>query len=227
MAASDTYELIYFPITGRAGQIRNMFKKAGVEFKDTHVAMGEDWKKMKESTPWGSVPYLLYNGEEITQTRAITRFVAKKLGYYPEDPVLASHCDAIHDAIEDCLVGVMKIKGENKEENAKLRGEALANKAEGIGALMVKLDAYIGKVGSVGEEGFAVGKTLTVSDFTIYSYFEFSICGFLDGITAENFINPYPNIKAIFDTQSPPSDAVLRLMKKSSLLSANTKANLS
>lgn len=44
-----TYVLSYFPIGGRALAARLMFKIAGVEFRDNHIA-GEEWAKAKENS---------------------------------------------------------------------------------------------------------------------------------------------------------------------------------
>ena len=42
------------------------------------------------------------------QSYAISRFVAVKLGYYPNDPLEAYECDQLMDGFEDVLSKVYK-----------------------------------------------------------------------------------------------------------------------
>jgi len=190
----DTYELIYFPLVGRAGQIRLMFENAKQEYTNTTVEF-KDWKnpETKPDTPWGSLPVLKYNGQEITQTRAITRFVAKKVGYYPADVILQAHCDAIHDALEDCLVKMMDVgKGKDNDEKIKMRQEAMKNGTKFM-PLLKKLEAFLVKVGGT----HAVGDEMSVADFTVASYINFFTGGYLDGITRDLLLADFPTLTKV------------------------------
>merc|ERR1719433_2453921 len=144
------YKLTYFPIDGRAGPIRLMFKVAKQRYKDEKIAFS-DWKDLKGSTTWGSMPYLEVDGELITQCRAIVRFVGKRLGFYPENDALAAHCDAIHDVMEDIQAAIMKIKGESKADTIELRQAEIA-KGDGLDGgkfmyLYKRLDTFIANKG--------------------------------------------------------------------------------
>ena len=50
-----------------------------IDFEDFRFGF-EDWPKHKPSTPFGSVPVLQWDGEELAQTMAIVKFVARKVG---------------------------------------------------------------------------------------------------------------------------------------------------
>ena len=53
--------------------------QGNIDFEDFRFGF-EEWPKHKPSTPFGSVPVLRWDGEELAQTMAIVKFVARKVG---------------------------------------------------------------------------------------------------------------------------------------------------
>ena len=59
----------------------------------------EDWVNLKAAMPGGTLPGLETQDGAIKAgaTRATSRFIALKYGYYPEDPMRAQECDMLVD----------------------------------------------------------------------------------------------------------------------------------
>ncbi|XP_014472025.1 PREDICTED: uncharacterized protein LOC106743046 [Dinoponera quadriceps] len=95
-----TYKLIYFNVTGLAEPIRYMFNYAGIEFEDFRFEI-EDWPKYKADMPMGHVPVLEIDGKKYDQSRAISRYLAKKCNLYSDDEIEALEIDAAIDSLED------------------------------------------------------------------------------------------------------------------------------
>ena len=72
-------KLTYFDLEGRGELIRLLLHAGNIDFEDFRFGFGE-WPKHKPNTPFGSVPVLHWDGEEMAQTMAIVRFVARKVG---------------------------------------------------------------------------------------------------------------------------------------------------
>ncbi|MBK8266630.1 MAG: glutathione S-transferase family protein [Nannocystis sp.] len=73
-----SYELVYFPVRGRAEPIRLLFAAADVPFTDTAVT---DWPALKPKTPLGKVPILIERGDDgeqvIPESMTILRHLAR------------------------------------------------------------------------------------------------------------------------------------------------------
>merc|ERR1712073_248498 len=74
-AKMPTVKLTYFDLEGRGELIRLLLHAGNIDFEDFRFGFGE-WAKHKPNTPFGSVPVLHWDGEEMAQTMAIVRFVA-------------------------------------------------------------------------------------------------------------------------------------------------------
>lgn len=69
-----------------------------VPFEDNRVRK-EDWPAMKEkvATPFGQLPYLEVDGQQIGQSAAFTRLLAKRFGLAGKDDIEQALVDAIVD----------------------------------------------------------------------------------------------------------------------------------
>merc|ERR1711936_915733 len=72
-------KLSYFDLEGRGELVRLLLHAGNIDFEDFRFGFA-DWPKHKPNTPFGSVPVLFWDGEEMAQTMAIVRFVARKVG---------------------------------------------------------------------------------------------------------------------------------------------------
>jgi glutathione S-transferase len=110
------YKLTYFDIDGgRAEPIRIAFHTAGINFEDDRISFlvfGE----MRSGTRFNSVPVLEVDGTLITQSNALSRYVGKMAGLYPEDDLQALYCDEVLGALEDINHYIVQTFGLQEEE---------------------------------------------------------------------------------------------------------------
>merc|ERR1712226_1597371 len=80
-------KLSYFDLEGRGELVRLLLHAGNIDFEDFRFGFA-DWPKIKPNTPFGSVPVLTWDGEEMAQTMAIVRFsmmVALDFLHAPEE----------------------------------------------------------------------------------------------------------------------------------------------
>lgn len=95
------YKLTYFDIDGgRAEPIRIALHAAGIAFEDHRISFDE-FSEMRSSARFTCVPVLEIDGDQITQSNAISRYVGKKADLYPADDLQALYCDEVLGALED------------------------------------------------------------------------------------------------------------------------------
>jgi glutathione S-transferase len=103
MSAID-YELVYFPIAGRAESIRLLFAIAGVEFKDTRIPF-EQWAEHKANAPLGQMPFLIETTSEgstrYPQSQSILRRLARRWGLYGTTEAEQTDVDIAADTTTD------------------------------------------------------------------------------------------------------------------------------
>jgi glutathione S-transferase len=71
-----SYKLIYFDIRGRGELIRLLFAQSGVPFEDCRIKH-EEWPEFKPLTPFGSLPIVEIDGETLTGSTIIARYLAE------------------------------------------------------------------------------------------------------------------------------------------------------
>lgn len=119
-----SYKLTYFSGRGFAEPTRMIFAQAGVEFEDVRMTR-ETWPALKETgkAPFGQLPILEVDGQVISQSATIMRFVAEQLGLSPSTSLGKAQANMIVDSIMgDAVPRLMKFhfeKDEVKKEEAK------------------------------------------------------------------------------------------------------------
>ncbi|VDM68576.1 unnamed protein product [Strongylus vulgaris] len=94
------YKLTYFDARGAAEVIRQIFALADQEFEDVRIPR-EDWPSHKSEMPFGQMPVLEIDGQQLAQSFAIARFLAKKFGLTPKCPFEEALVDSIMDQFKD------------------------------------------------------------------------------------------------------------------------------
>jgi len=94
-------KLVYFAAEGRGELTRILLNIGNIDFEDFRFGF-EDWPKHKPNTPFGSVPVLFWDGEELAQTMAIVKFVARKVGMAGKSDVEFAQADMVACQSEDC-----------------------------------------------------------------------------------------------------------------------------
>lgn len=156
-----SYKLTYFDFDGgRAEPIRIAFHAAGIDFEDNRISFPE-FGEMRQSTRFNSVPVLEIDGGEVTQSNALSRYVGKMAGLYPDDDLQALYCDEVLGALEDLSHYIVQTFG-LRDEELRLAREKLVD-----GWLPVYLQGLDELLARGGGEYFA-GNGLTVADLKMF-----------------------------------------------------------
>jgi len=174
----SSYKLTYFDFDGgRAEPIRIAFHAAGIDFEDNRLSFPE-FSEMRQSTRFNSVPVLEIDGAAVTQSNALSRYVGKMAGLYPEDELQALYCDEVMDALEDVLHYVVPTFGLQGDELRKAREELadgwLTIYLRGLGELLAR----------GGGEYFA-NNGLTVADLKAFVQTRWLRSGSLDHVPTD------------------------------------------
>ncbi|MCH8249303.1 MAG: glutathione S-transferase family protein [Proteobacteria bacterium] len=157
----SSYKLTYFDFDGgRAEPIRIAFHAAGIDFEDNRISFSE-FGEMRRSTRFNSVPVLEIDGAEVAQSNALSRYVGKMAGLYPDDDLQALYCDEVLGALEDISHYIVQTFGLEDEE-LRLAREKLVD-----GWLSVYLRGLDELLARGGGEYFA-DNGLTVADLKAF-----------------------------------------------------------
>lgn len=175
------YKLTYFNGPGRAEPLRYIFAYAGQEFEDARLK-GEDWPKIKPTTPFGKVPVLEIDGKPVSQSNAIARYLAKKFGLLGADEWTALKADEIVEAFNDYHAVSMKLMfGEENPTN-------LENLKKEKASYLSKFDQLV----SENKSGLLVGSEVTWADLTFAASLS-------SGPNYQETLKPYPALSALVE----------------------------
>ena len=168
-------KLIYFDFNGGRGHAARLALALGnVPFEDERVPLA-DWPAMKSSMPLQALPVLVVDGEMVTQSNAINRYVGQLSGLYPDDRMDALRCDEVMDGVEEIVTRIVATFG--------LRDEALRTAREALVGGPIPL--FLGWLQSLllarGGRYF-VADTLTVADLKVYVWVQSLVAGILDHV---------------------------------------------
>ena len=173
-----TLKLTYFDIHGgRAEVTRLALIIADVPFEDNRISF-QEFGETQSSMPFNAVPMLEVDGEALTQSSTISRYIGKLTDLYPEDPWQAAICDEVMDVIEDLdgqIFTMLPLTDEQKQSHR----EGLAT-----GALKItlnRLEEYLTKRG--GE--YLADNRLTVADLKVFEWVRLLQSGMLDHIPTD------------------------------------------
>lgn len=172
------YKLTYFDFDGgRAEPIRIAMHSAGIEFEDVRWSFPEFGEK-RQSLPFNAVPVLEINGQVVSQSLGISRYMGKMSGLYPEDPLQALYCDEVMGALEDLNHYVVQTFG--------LEGDALKLAREILveGRFTVFINGLAELLKRGGGQYFA-DQRLTIADIWMYVQIKSLQSGKLDHIPTD------------------------------------------
>jgi len=172
------YKLTYFDIDGgRAEHVRIAFHAGGVAFEDHRISF-DDFQACRAELRFTCVPVLEIDGEQVTQSDAIARYVARLAGLYPDNPLQALYCDEVLGAYEDLtnqLVRTMFLEGDAlREAREELVNGWLTTYLKGIDQLLTR----------GGGEYFADNR-LTIADLKAFVQTRSLSAGFLDHVPTD------------------------------------------
>lgn len=181
-------KLTYFDFPGgRAEPARLAMHLGGIAFEDYRFAPSE-FSEVRKTTPLGQVPTLHVNDVQITQSDAITRYVGKLAGLYPEDDLQALFCDEAMGALEDFNIKIGATFG--------LTGDELKNAREALvtGALPKYLRWLQHQLESHGG-AFLADNRLTIADLKAFVILRWLSSGNLDHIPGDLLETVAPSLR--------------------------------
>ena len=180
---APSVKLTYFNGRGRSEPARLLLAYGGIEYEDCRLPLAfedpSEWKVLKPQTPYGSLPLLEWDGCQVAQSMAITRFIAKEVGLAGRDNLEAAQADEVVNAIGDLFEAVGKAHfGTDEALKKKVMTETIPNG-------FAKLEA---RLCSRGGQYFA-GNALTWADVLAYN--------FCSGLPDKSCLDKCPKIKSL------------------------------
>ena len=172
------YKLTYFDFDGGRGEpIRIALHAAGIQFDDIRWSFpefGENRQKLR----FCAVPTLEIEDQSFTQSNALSRYIGKLGGLYPDDAMQALYCDEVLEALEDLNHYVVQTFGLTGDELKKARLQLV----DGRMTVFIKGLSELLKRG--GGRYFAANK-LTIADLKMFAQLKQLMSGNLEHIPTD------------------------------------------
>jgi len=167
-------KLVYFNVRGLAETSRMLFALANVDYEDfryplevvdmaTHQMVKEEFDRDKSDNKLlkslNKVPYLEVDGEIISQSKTIERYLANKFNMMGSSELEAAHIDSICESVRDFKDMYQKVRVAEDKEKAS---------SEWFTATLVEKLVLLENL--LGDNGFSVGSETTLSDVVLYSF---------------------------------------------------------
>lgn len=174
----STYKLTYFDFDGGRGEpIRIACHAAGLGLDDHRVSFDE-FRETRESLPFTALPVFEIDGEPVTQSNAISRYIGKMAGLYPDDARQALYCDEAMDAVEDLSHYIVPTFG--------LQGDELkAAREKLVDGWMTVFVRGMDKLLARGGGKYFADHRLTIADLKVFVQTRWLRSGTLDHVPAD------------------------------------------
>merc|ERR1711990_419180 len=119
-------KFVYFDAQAKGELARLLLAAGNIDYEDFRFGFA-DWPgQLKAKTPFGQVPVLYWDGEELAQSMAIARFVARKVGLAGKTDLEFCQADMIACHYEEVWTKLPKMKfAKTQEEREELLNEFL------------------------------------------------------------------------------------------------------
>uniref|UniRef100_A0A7S1IXQ5 Glutathione transferase n=1 Tax=Eutreptiella gymnastica TaxID=73025 RepID=A0A7S1IXQ5_9EUGL len=202
-------KLTYFDIEGAAEKVRLALVLSGTPFEDDRLSF-QDWGARKPETPYGQLPVMTVDGEEMAQSPAMLRWVGRTCGdgsLYPTDPQAQFEVEAMLALSDDlarawapCLyLSFSPWKyGHAEDISPEAKGEMIKSLrqkflAEEIPRFMGYFERQLEKTGA-----FFAGDKVTIADLQILPQLRYWHTNYVEHIPL-NCLAGYPNSMAWMD----------------------------
>jgi len=159
-------KLLYFGLEGRGELIRHLLNAANIDYEDARLSF-EEWPKFKSGTPFGQLPVLTWDGEEVAQSMAITRFVARKVGLGGRSDLEFAQADMVVEHMMDIWPPLNALRFASSQEERKKKVEPF---------LKEFLPDWLGKMENILKNrggGWFAGKGMTFADLSLMVLIDF------------------------------------------------------
>ena len=182
----ENIKLTYFKANGRVGLIRAMLCYKKVPFENIMFTM-EEWPSKKQNYEFHQLPELEVNGKKLTQTIAISLYLAKQLNLYPKDIYLQYHADSLLAIRDDFTFLYRKMSTPQKTE------EEIKTYKDRIILYLQKIEKRYEELGS---NKYYLGNEISVADF----FLGCMVSEFCYLVKDEDVLSKYsPGIKKLID----------------------------
>lgn len=190
------YELIYFDIPALGEPIRLLLALGNFDFTDRRITR-EEWSVLAPTTKYGQLPVLRVNGEEMSQSVAIVRYLATKVSLDASKAVLypssdAHTCYSIDEwisTIEDARIRLSATFGIQDEAERSAARAKMFGPEGGVTELYSLMNGRV-----VGDH--LVGSRTTVADIFLFYSANALSCGFFQGVPVD-FMKNYPDLERV------------------------------
>lgn len=199
-------KLTYFNVRGLAETSRFLLALGGEEYEDfryplevidmsKHEMKKDEFDKDKADgklvTSLNKVPFLEVDGVTIPQSKSVERFLARRFNMMGSNDLEAAQIDAICESVRDFKDMYQKVRFlPEDEKEAGMKEWFTVTLVERLTLLENQL---------VGESGFSVGNTTTLSDVVLFTF----ITEFFDNKEAAlNATLASPKVRAVVDRLS-------------------------
>ena len=187
--------LTYFDFDGGRGEpARLALHIGGIAFEDHRIA-GKDWPAFRDKTPFLALPTLEVDGQVVSQSNSINRYVGRLTGLYPKDDLQAFLCDEVMDAAEDISTRIGQTIDLPHDAKKKAREELAA------GHITRYLEQFQARLKAAGGEYFA-DRRLTVADLKVLMLIRWLRSGVLDYIPKDLVDTVAPQLVKHFERVS-------------------------
>jgi glutathione S-transferase len=184
-----SYKLLYFPIRGRAEQIRLLFHALDIPFEDAKVNRDRFMELKQQGAKmlsFGALPLLEDGDFRLVQGAAILGYLARKHGVAPTDPQLSARADSIVLGAEDLRVKYFQLFGDEAEEKqASFVSGDLQSRW---------LPSFEGLLEQNGDSGYFVGDSLSHADIAVWDVLD-ALQTHVKGASLAG----YPRLQAFYD----------------------------
>ena len=182
----ENVKLTYFVQNGRVGLLRAMLCYKKVPFENIMLSTDE-WKIKKKDYEFHQLPQLEVNGKKMTQTFAISLYLAKQLNLYPKDIYLQYHVDSLLAIRDDFTSLYRKLKFKiNTDEDTKAYKDLI----------ILYLQKIEKRYEELGSKKYYLGDEISVADF----FLGCMMTEFCYLVQDEDVLSKYsPGIKKLID----------------------------
>merc|ERR1712045_503681 len=179
LAMAPKVKLTYFNLRAKGEPSRLLLAYGGVKYEDYRVSFEDqrEWKVMKPTTPYGSLPLLEWDGVVIAQSMAIARFIAKEVGLAGRNNLECAQVDEIVDAVNDIAqAGLTAIFSNDESQLKKYAVETVPAGLANIEKILVSRGGQ-----------YLVGNALSWADLRLFD--------FCFTLSQPSCLDRFPNIK--------------------------------
>ena len=180
----ENIKLTYFNANGRVGLLRAMLCYKKVPFENKMITM-EEWPSKKQDYEFHQLPELEVNGKKMTQTIAISLYLARNLNLYPKDVYLQYHVDSLLAIRDDITPLYRKVKQNNEDDYKAYKKQ-----------IILYLQRIENRYKELGEGKYYLGNEISVADF----FLGCMVAEFCFLVKDEDVLKKYsPGIKKVID----------------------------